>query len=100
MRFAKDGETFTGIGMETPIPLTSRTLILVDKRQILCVYPYRDSDHTKITIKTQNVAIVGYGAPGIERKQLKDAVETTLSFITKVAGGEIATVKVFQKSSI
>jgi len=100
VRFAKDGETFTGIGMETPIPLTSRTLILVDEKQILCVYPYRDSNYTKITTKTQNVAIVGYGAPRIEPKQLKDAVETALAFIIKVAGGEIAAVKVFQKSSI
>jgi DNA/RNA-binding domain of Phe-tRNA-synthetase-like protein len=99
VRFAKDGEIFTGIGMETPIPLTPRMLILADRRQILCVYPYRDSDDTKITLKTRNVAIVGYGAPEIEPKRLKDAVEMTLSFIIKVAGGEIAMIEISQKGS-
>jgi len=96
VRFAEDLETFTGIGMETPITLTSRMLILADKRRILCIYPYRDSDNTKIIMNTQNAAIVGYGAPGIQQKLLKDAVEMTLSFIRRVSGGEIAAVKVFQ----
>jgi DNA/RNA-binding domain of Phe-tRNA-synthetase-like protein len=95
VRFAEDSETFTGIGTEAPIALISSMLILADKRRILCIYPYRDSDYTKITLNTEKAAIVGYGAPGIQRKQLKDAVETTLSFIRRVSGGEIAAVEVF-----
>ena len=65
VRFARDGETFMGIGMETPMLLTQKMLVLTDEKQVLCVYPYRDCSHTKITMTTKNVAIVGYGAPGM-----------------------------------
>jgi len=95
IRFAKNGEAFTGIGMNKPITLTDKMLVLADEKQILCIYPYRDSDHTKITGQTRNVLIVGYVAPGIIEEQLKDAVETTLSYIRLVSGGETEIVKVF-----
>ncbi|MEM3731551.1 MAG: phenylalanine--tRNA ligase beta subunit-related protein [Candidatus Bathyarchaeia archaeon] len=95
VRFAKDGETFIGIGMNKPTNLTSRMLVLADERQVLSIYPYRDSDNTKITEKTRNVLVVGYGAPGIFQEQLVDAVETTLSYIKLVANGKVEMVKIF-----
>ena len=99
IRFAKNGETFTGIGMNKPMTLTDKTLVLTDENKILCIYPYRDSDYTKITKQTRNVLVVGYGAPGIEEKRLKKAVETTISYIKLVSGGETETVKVFEAPS-
>ncbi|RLI42816.1 hypothetical protein DRO59_02955 [Candidatus Bathyarchaeota archaeon] len=99
IRFARNSEEFKGIGMEKPITLTTKILVLTDEKQILCIYPYRDSDHTKITEKTRNVLIVGYGAPGISETQLREAVETTLSYIKQVSGGEIETIKVFNAAS-
>ncbi|MGQ9530266.1 MAG: B3/B4 domain-containing protein [Candidatus Bathycorpusculaceae bacterium] len=98
VRFAKNGETFIGIGMNKPITLTDKMLVLADKKQVLCIYPYRDADNTKITEQTRNVLIVGYGASGIREEQLKEAVETTLAYIKLVSGGEIETVKVFSSS--
>jgi len=95
VRFAKNGEIFTGIGMDKPMTLTDKMLVLADENQILCIYPHRDSDYTKITEKTRNVLIVGYGALGITEEQLTEAVETTLSYIKLVSGGEIETIKVF-----
>ena len=74
VRFAKN-ETFTGIGMDKPMLLTEKMLVLTDEKQVLCVYPYRDSDHTKITLRTQKPVIIGYGAPGIGQEQLKEAFE-------------------------
>ena len=41
IRFAKNGETFTGIGMNKPMTLTDKTLVLTDENKILCIYPYR-----------------------------------------------------------
>ncbi|MGB9959176.1 MAG: B3/4 domain-containing protein [Candidatus Bathyarchaeales archaeon] len=67
IRFAKDGEEFTGIGMNTPIALTSKMLVLADSKRVLCIYPHRDAEQTKITEKTKNILIVGYGAPEIPR---------------------------------
>lgn len=98
VRFAKNGESFTGIGMEKPLSLTEKMLVLADGKQVLCIYPYRDAEATKITEQTKNVLVVGYGAPGITAERLKEAVETTLSYIKLASGGEIATVKVFSAS--
>ncbi|MGB9740606.1 MAG: B3/B4 domain-containing protein [Candidatus Bathyarchaeia archaeon] len=98
VRFAKNGETFTGIGMSKPVNLSDKMLVLADERQILCIYPYRDCDGTKITEQTRNVLIVGYGAPGISIENLRNAVETTLSYIKDVSGGEICMVKVFSST--
>ena len=99
IRFAKNDETFTGIGMNKPMTLTDKTLVLADENQILCIYPYRDSDHTKITKQTKNVLVVAYGAPGITEKQLEETVETTISYIKLVSGGETDKTKVFKTPS-
>lgn len=95
IRFAKNGEIFTGIGMNKPMTLIDKMLVLADENQILCIYPYRDSDHAKITKQTRNLLIVGYGAPGITEAQLKDALETTISYIKHVSDGKTETIKVF-----
>lgn len=95
IRFARNGETFTGIGVNKPLTLMGKMLVLADQKRILCIYPYRDSDHTKITEQTRNVLTVGYGAPGVTREQLKEAVETTVSYIKLVSDGETETIKVF-----
>lgn len=94
IRFAKN-EAFTGIGMDKPILLTERVLVFTDEKQVLCIYPYRDSDYTKITVQTQDAAIVGYGAPGIGQDQLKGAVEKTLEYIRNVSGGKVESVGIF-----
>ena len=98
VRFARENETFTGIGMKTPIALKKNMLLLADEKQALCIYPYRDCDETKITMKTRNVALIGYGAPRTTLNQVHEAVETALSFITDVAGGQTAGTKVFRSS--
>jgi DNA/RNA-binding domain of Phe-tRNA-synthetase-like protein len=99
VRFANNGEAFTGIGMSKPLILTDKMLVLADERQVLCIYPYRDSEYTKITEQTKNVAIVGYGAPGIEENQLIEAVETTISYIKTVSDGKIQTIRIFNSTS-
>jgi len=99
IRFARNDEIFTGIGISAPMFLTTKMLVLVDRKQILSIYPYRDCDYTKITMETRNAMIIGYGAPRIAQKQLTNAVETTLSFIKQVSGGEIAAMQVFQSNS-
>jgi DNA/RNA-binding domain of Phe-tRNA-synthetase-like protein len=98
VRFAKKGENFTGISMAKPLILTESILVMADEKQALSIYPYRDCDYTKITMETQNVLVVGYGALGITREQMEKTVETTLSYITQVAGGEIETTKVFSST--
>lgn len=94
IRFSKGNEEFYGIGMTTPIKLKNNMLVLADKTRILCIYPHRDADATKITLNTREVVIIGYGAPGIIENKLKNAVETAIQFIKKVSGGKAEIIKV------
>ena len=96
LRFSRENEEFLGIGMQKPIKLKSNMLVLADETQILCIYPHRDADATKITADTKEVMIVGYGAPGISEQQLQSAVETAISFIKMTSGGEAEAIKVFK----
>jgi len=95
IRFARNGEPFAGVGMEKPLSLTDRMLVLADEDRILCIYPYRDSNYTKIAVQTRNVLLVSYRAPGIVEDLLKEAVETGLEYIREVSGGQVEFVKVF-----
>jgi DNA/RNA-binding domain of Phe-tRNA-synthetase-like protein len=95
VRFAKNEETFTGIGMTKPMTLTEKMLVLADAKQTVCVYPYRDSDATKITLNSRKVLIIAYGAPGISNDYLKQAAESTLAYIKLVSGGTVETATVF-----
>lgn len=99
VRFAKNGETFTGIGMDKPITLTEQMLVLADQKRVLCIYPYRDTDLTKITKQTRNAMIIVYGVPGIGEQVLKEAAETTLDYIRLVSQGKTGTTKVFSASA-
>jgi len=95
VRFAKNGEAFTGIGMTKPMTLTDKTLVLTDAKQAVCIYPYRDSDATKMTLNSRKTLIIAYGAPGISNDYLKQAAESTLAYIRFVSGGTAETATVF-----
>ena len=49
LRFAREGECFLGIGMERPVVLQKNQIVMTDAEQIIAIYPYRDSDKTKVT---------------------------------------------------
>jgi DNA/RNA-binding domain of Phe-tRNA-synthetase-like protein len=95
VRFANHEDVFAGIGMTKPMPLKDNSLVLADAKQILCVYPYRDSDHSKITLETGNALLIAYGSPGITENQLTNAVETTLSYVKQTSRGEIKMIRMF-----
>ncbi|MEM4701246.1 MAG: phenylalanine--tRNA ligase beta subunit-related protein [Candidatus Bathyarchaeia archaeon] len=95
VRFAEKGEAFAGIGMEKPMALKSNMLVFADTIRVLCIYPHRDADQTKITPETKKILLVAYGAPGITHQQLEEAVKTALEYIKVCCGGEIEMIKVF-----
>jgi DNA/RNA-binding domain of Phe-tRNA-synthetase-like protein len=49
VRFAEEGEPFIGIGMDKPVALKGNMLVLADTKRVLCIYPHRDANQTKIT---------------------------------------------------
>jgi DNA/RNA-binding domain of Phe-tRNA-synthetase-like protein len=98
IRFSTENDAFRGIGMNAPVKVAEKILLVADRKQILCIYPYRDADATKVTEKTRNMLIVGYGAPNVSQNLLVIAVEKALTYIQNVAGGTKERVNVFPSS--
>ena len=88
MRFAKNGEKILGIGMKKPMELQGGEIVVSDKKKLVAVYPYRDSNNTKVTEKTENVTIVSCGVPKISKKTLQKASNTAVDYVTRFSGGK------------
>lgn len=87
LRFAREGELFVGIGMDRPVRLSGRELIMVDGEGPIAIYPYRDSDRTKVVEHTSRVLVVACGAPGVGARMLKETAELAAEYIMKFCGG-------------
>jgi DNA/RNA-binding domain of Phe-tRNA-synthetase-like protein len=83
MRFADKGEQFIGIGMEKPLILRGGEIVVADNEKLVAVYPYRDSDSTKVTEKTENIAMVVCGVPGIPKDELENASRIAVDYINR-----------------
>ncbi|MEM2917222.1 MAG: phenylalanine--tRNA ligase beta subunit-related protein [Candidatus Bathyarchaeia archaeon] len=98
IRFSKENDVFQGIGAQAPTKLENKVLVLSDKTGIVCIYPYRDADATKIMDKTRNILLIGYGAPKITPNRLLEAVELALTYVNEVSGGKIERKEVFSST--
>ncbi|HZW56208.1 MAG TPA: phenylalanine--tRNA ligase beta subunit-related protein [Nitrososphaerales archaeon] len=85
MRRSSAGEDFLGIGMDHPMMLSGKEIIIEDKNsgKLVALYPYRDSDDSKVTEETRSVLLMMCGVPGIEDGDLKDALELSSEFINR-----------------
>jgi DNA/RNA-binding domain of Phe-tRNA-synthetase-like protein len=88
MRFADKGEQFSGIGMEKPLILKGREIVVSDRDELVAIYPYRDADNTKVTEKTENIMMLVCGVPGIPKPDLENASQVALEYITRFCDGE------------
>lgn len=88
MRFAIGGEKFLGIGMNKPMVLQGGEIVVSDDEKLVAVYPHRDADNTKITMKTKNVLLLMCGVPGIREENLLEAAQVALEYITRFCDGE------------
>jgi DNA/RNA-binding domain of Phe-tRNA-synthetase-like protein len=88
MRFAEEGEQFYGIGMEKPLILKGGEIVVSDEEKLVAVYPYRDADNTKVTDRTENITVVVCGVPGIPKRDLENASQVAVGYITRFCGGE------------
>ena len=85
MRRAKVGESFLGIGMNVLIKLSGVEVVIEDQdnSNLIAVYPYRDSDASKVTEKTRDVLMMMCGVPGISIEDLKAAERLTRNYVEK-----------------
>lgn len=79
--FATTGEEFFGIGMEHPITLRGGEVVIKDSSKILSIYPYRDSEHSKVTLETRDSVLLVCGVPGIPRSRLETAAEIAIKYV-------------------
>ncbi len=74
LRLAREGEVFVDItGKERK--LGKRDIVLSDNEGPLHVFPYRDSFRTRVREDTEEVYVVACGVKGIEKEDLKEALE-------------------------
>ena len=73
--------------MAAPVILHKNQVALTDEDAIVAVYPYRDSDATKITLATTMVHIVACGVPGVEREKVYSACELAITYLQEYASG-------------
>lgn len=86
MRFAREGEEFLGIGMDESVELEGGEIVISDSEKLIAIYPYRDSEKTKITTSTDDILLMVCGAPGV-KEELEKAKETVLDYVTRFCGG-------------
>ena len=82
-RFAKSNEEFFGIGMKDPQNLKGNEVIITNEEKIIAVYPYRDSNETKITNLTKSIQLMICGVPQISKDILLKTESIAIQNITK-----------------
>jgi DNA/RNA-binding domain of Phe-tRNA-synthetase-like protein len=90
MRMATGGEPFRGIGMKEPIELKPSQAVICDDKELIAVYPYRDSDETKVTPSTKRMHVVSCGVPGMAPEKVIRAYEMAAEFLQKYCAGQAA----------
>ncbi len=85
MRRAMTGEPFHGIGMGSADSLAGVEVVIEDRdsHKVIAVYPYRDSDDSKITVGTTDVLFMMCGVPGIDDADLDRAGRLTKDFVER-----------------
>ena len=89
MREARAGEEFLGIGMDKPVTLSGGEAVIQDDKRLVAIYPYRDADHSKVTMKTKNVLMLLCGAPGITNEKLQASALEAASVLPRYCGGTV-----------
>ena len=85
MRKATPREVFLGIGMEAPIELKGVEMVIEDSRsrELVAVYPYRDSDGSKVTEESESALLMMCGVPGIETSLLEEARDVAKRYVER-----------------
>ncbi len=94
VRFASNRDVFKGIGMKDYENLNGNEIVVSDKEKIVCVYPYRDSELSKIESNTSRILILGYSVPGVSMDKIVSAVRKACENIKIVCGGVIEKIEI------
>ena len=87
MRRSQLGETFLGIGMQAPVALTGVEVVCEDADRLVAIYPYRDSEASRVTPATRDVRFLVCGVPGISHEALREAAAVAANTVMRFCGG-------------
>ncbi len=87
IRYARNGEVFNPIGSPKKTLTDNQIILSTIDGLILHVYPYRDSEITKVRSETKNVLIVTAGVPGIEDERLLESAQFIIDLAARYLGG-------------
>jgi len=87
MRFALEGESFLGVGMDKPMVLNGGEVVISDAERLVALYPHRDADYSKVTEDTRNVTMLVCGVPGISLETLSQSKQIAFEYINKFCDG-------------
>ena len=85
LRYATEGEGFLGIGMDGPKVLEGRELVIDDGEELVAIYPYRDADGSKLTLRTKRSLLLGCGVPGLGGAELGEATDRAAELVRRYA---------------
>ena len=83
MRRAAKGESFHGIGMDSPDQLAGREVVIEDteSKELVAIYPYRDSASSMVTEETRDVLFLMCGVPGVDSAILARVKDLTMEYV-------------------
>jgi DNA/RNA-binding domain of Phe-tRNA-synthetase-like protein len=84
VNYSSPGEEFIGIGMNHPVTLSGGEVVIRDESRILSIYPYRDSEHSKVSLDTVDSVLLVCGVPGIPRSKLEEALEIAVRYVQRL----------------
>lgn len=84
VNYSSPDEEFLGIGMDHPLTLNGGEVVIRDESRILSIYPYRDSEHSKVSLDTVDSVLLVCGVPGIPRSKLEEALEIAVRYVQRL----------------
>ena len=89
MRDAEYGEEFLVIGMDKPVILSGGEAVIQDDKRLVAIYPYRDADYSKVTLKTEKILMLMCGAPNITKDKLEESAKQARQILPRFCGGKV-----------
>ena len=68
--------------MKKQILLNGGEVLISDQKKAIAIYPYRDSDATKVTLDTKEVLIEACGVPGIDIDKIRGAAVLARDYLS------------------
>jgi DNA/RNA-binding domain of Phe-tRNA-synthetase-like protein len=91
LRLAQEGDSHLPLGSKQYESVKMGELVYADDLEVICrALNHRDSDKTKVTLKTERLLLIVDGAPGISAEALLAALQQNISRIQTYAGGTVS----------